>query len=355
MREATPADLADVVELLSARDGTRRDPSVVNAYLWGLDPDCTRIWLAYVDQQPVAITMLYLRALQWPAAAPESNRLRAGYWAHLYVEPDVRTRMIYPQLVFAMLRGMKDAGVSVIYTATRQADVAAGHQKLGFKLVGNLTLWLRPLRPLRLLAKHKGPSAIARLCGPGDAVYDVLAGRREKRSSDISNIPLDSPRLEEILALRRPSDDSRVAQLMNAEEFRRRFATTLDGTDYRITALQCGGRIVAAVVMVLAERGKQIRAGVILELIAAPDARTSHIDALLVDAERHAYRKGAEIMLMLGSTATLAQSYGSRVKYRISRSERYRLLVYPGAMAGDSDQAARLENWNFDFGDHDAF
>ena len=67
VREATPADLADVVKLLSARDNQPRDPQVVSDYLWGLDPESTRTWLAYVGDEPVGITMLYLRQMIWPA------------------------------------------------------------------------------------------------------------------------------------------------------------------------------------------------------------------------------------------------------------------------------------------------
>ncbi|MCH8839908.1 MAG: hypothetical protein IH831_04390 [Planctomycetes bacterium] len=360
VREATPADLADVVKLLSARDNQPRDPQVVCDYLWGLDPEFTRVWLAYVGDEPVGITMLYLRQMNWPADGNDTSQILAGYWAHLYVNPAFRKKMVYPQLVLAMLRGMNVAGIAVIFTATRQPQVAEGHQRLGFALVDKMPLRLRPLRPFRLTAKHKGASALAPLCAPLDALYGLAARRRTNRVVQIENVSLDSPQVnqpqvDEIVALLNSRPTVAVRQFWTAEQFRRRYHTTLDGTSYRIRAVRHGERLAAVLVMTIAERGNQIRAGILLELATEPDATAAEIDALLADAENFAHREGAEVMLSLEGSLSLEQLAGSFGKYLVNRSEVYHLLVYPKPMAQAPHLAAELAHWTFAFADHDAF
>lgn len=354
VREATPDDLPDVVRLLSARDNQRRDPQVVSDYVWELDPQCTRAWLAYVDGTPVGITVLYLRQMNWPAQSGGGPSVLAGYWAHLYVEPAFRKQMVYPQLVLAMLRGMGATGVSVIFTATRQPQVAQGHQKLGFALVGKLPLRLRPLRPFRLLAKHKGATVLAPLCAPLDAFYG-LARRRRNPAVRIEEVALDGSQIEEIVNLLNARGDDVVRQLWSPEQFRSRYRTTLDGTDYRVTAVLRGKRIVAALVVTIAERRRHIRAGILLELTAGSAASAVEIDALLADAEQFARGDGAEVMLSLESSLSVEQLAGSFGGYLLNRSELYHLLVYPKTMAEAPHMAADPAHWTFAFGDHDAF
>jgi GNAT superfamily N-acetyltransferase len=356
VREATPADLPDVVRLLSARDEQPRDPQVVGTYLWGLDPEHTCTWLAFVGDRAVGITMLYLRDMVWPhQESVEFTTQRAGYWSHLYVEPEFRRQMVYPQLVLAMIRGMAAHGISLIYTATRQPQVAEGHQKLGFALVGTLPLRLRPLRPFRLLAKHKGIKPLAPLSGPLDALAGLFIRRRKSSAVTIDEISLTDPRVEEIVALMNSRTDGKVRQMWTAEQFRRRFAITLDGTNYRIVVVNRDGSIVAALVTVIIERGNSISAGVVVTLMAKPTATAQEVATLLADAEEFAYRHQAELMLSLDESLNLPQLANVGGKYLSAGSESYHLLVYPKKLAKAPYPAAELKNWCFDYADHDAF
>lgn len=359
VREATPVDIEDVAELLSARDGQVRDRKTVSDYLWDLNPEHARAWLAYAGEQPVGITMLYLRRMNWPQAGGESvgklQEIRAGYWAHLYVRPEFRSKMVYPQLVLAMLRGMAKAGLSVIFTATRQPQVAAGHQRLGFALVGKLTLKLRPVRPFRLLFKQKGLAALVPLAAPLDAIYWLFTGRVPSRSASIENVTVESPDIGEIVALMNARVSGAVAQIWRPDQFRRRFRTTLDGTNYRITAIRRNGRIAAALVMALAERGNQIRAGIVLELIAHEDVPPDELRALLADGRQHARQHGGEVILCLPSSLSPDQAGSTFRQYFTSRSENYHLLVYPKMLAQAPYLAAEADDWEFQFADHDAF
>ena len=116
-----------------------------------------------------------------------------------------------------------------------------------------------------------------------------------------------------------------------------------------------GKRLAAILVMAIAERGNRIRAGILVELAAGPDAAATEIDALLADAENFAHREGAEVMLSLEGSLSLEQLAGSFGKYLVNRSEVYHLLVYPKPMAQTPHLAAKLAHWTFAFSDHDAF
>lgn len=355
LREATPDDLDDVVQLLSARDGMARNREVVRDYLWGLEPEHFRGWLAYADDRPVGLTSVYLRDMQWPQENGSPQTKRAGYWSHLYVEPEFRKQMIYPQLVLSMLRSMKTVGLDIIFTATRQPDVAEGHQKLGFKLVGKLPLRLRPLRPFRLLAKHKGAGVLAPACGPFDALYRLAAGRRIDSSSKIEEVGLESPVVDEIVALLNAAPSTAVHQQWDADLFRRRFRRTLDGTDYRITIIKKNDSVLAALMMAIADRGNNIRAGIVLDFVAQPTATREELDALLGEGEQYAHRQGAEVMLSLEHSLMLEAWGSSHTGYLETSAETYHMLVYPKTIAESPNLAAELENWRFSFADHDAF
>jgi N-acetylglutamate synthase-like GNAT family acetyltransferase len=354
VREATPADLPDVAKLLSARDEMSRDPAIVGKYLWGLDPTHTATWLAYVDGRPVGITMLYLRDVRWPNETTVET-LRCGYWAHLFVEPEFRRLMIYPQLVLAMLRGISAKGLSIIYTATRQPTVAEGHQKLGFALVGKWPLQLRPIRPFRLLAKHENIKLPGFVIGVLDTVAQPFIKRRVDRTVKVVEIPLADERIGEVCALMNSRDMYGVQHDWPTDEFRCRFATTLDGTEYRVFGVELAGRIVAAVVTTLIERGNNIRAGVILSLVADVVASSADVNALLAKAEQLAYENDAELVLALDESLELQQLKSLGGKYLVTDSENYHMLVYPKKYAQSPYKAADLANWVFDYADHDAF
>ena len=354
VREATAADFPDVVKLLSARDNKPRDPQVVRDYLWGLDPQCTRAWLAYVGDEPVGLSMVYLRRMNWPQQGKEISPIQAGYMAHLYVNPDYRKQMIYPQVVLGMLRGMQSVGIEVIFTGTRQPRVAEGNQRLGFTMVNQLPLRIRPLRPFRLVVKHKGCSALAPLCAPLDAIYALVARRRADSAVQIEDVPLDSPLVDDIVALLNSRSQTAVCQHWTTEQFRRRYHVTLDGSSYRIRAVRHGDRFAAVLITTIADRGK-IRAGVLLELAAGSDATPAEIDALLGDAEVFAHREGAEMMLSMESSLLLEQLAPSCGKYLRTRSEVYHMLVYPKPMADAPHLVTDASNWTYGFADHDAF
>ncbi len=142
IRIAGEADKGAVADLLRERDGAMYTTSAVAAYLADLDPSRIAVWLAEKDGRPVGINAVYRRTISSPVGS-----LAAGYWSHLYVRPEARSLMVYPQLVMAMLRWAESDNADFIYTATRQEHVAAAHLKLGFGKIVTMPVLLRQKDP----------------------------------------------------------------------------------------------------------------------------------------------------------------------------------------------------------------
>lgn len=66
--------------------------------------------------------------------------------------PDWRRRGLFEQLTRRMIDAMREEGVAFVYN-TPNPKSAQGYQKLGWQIVGRPTIWIRPLKPLRLIPK----------------------------------------------------------------------------------------------------------------------------------------------------------------------------------------------------------
>ena len=64
--------------------------------------------------------------------------------------PDWRRRGLFEQLTKRMIEAMRAEGVAFVYN-TPNPKSGQGYQKLGWRLVGRPTIWIRPLRPLRVI------------------------------------------------------------------------------------------------------------------------------------------------------------------------------------------------------------
>ena len=358
IRPADPSDINAAVHLLRMRDQQEHPTAAVADYLFNFDADRMLAWLAYLDDQPVGINTLYLRRVRWCG-----ETIRAGYWAHLFVDPQFRKLMIYPQLVAAMIRGAREAGLDVIYTGTRRAQVAEAHTKIGFTQVGVLTVLFKPLRPARLVAKHKGLGrAVEAVTSPLDALYlGYLSLRRptcpqtfDVEAFDADSLDAESPVIHDVSQMFDDPALRSVSQEWTPEYFHRRFSTTIEGRPYTILTAHASGRLTAAVVYRVAERGdRRIRAGVIMNILGAEESPAAAA-GLLAEAERRVVRAGGEVMLWLDGASTELSELLATLGYRKS-PETYYILVWPKDRAVADSPAADLANWRFTFADHDAF
>lgn len=355
IRRATPADLPTVTALLSERDGLELDPAAVAHELQGLDPEHYVAWLAFVDDVPAAMNSFFLRTIR--SDGPEPRELRTGYWANLYVGEPWRKLMIYPQLVFAMIKGMRELELDMLLGGIRQPDVAEGHQKLGYRLFGELPVLMRPLRPFRLVARQKRLGAVLETVAPlsdlGWGGWLALRRRAAPAGVAIENVSLEDERIDELVALMQTRASGRVAQCWDAAAFRRRFTRAIDGERYVLQIASRDGTVVGGVIHRLAWRGHGVRTGVVLDLVLAPGEEAVGA-ALLSAAEDRMRRDDADIVLLLDGIdadfSTLARARG----YRAS-GEVYYMMANPGTVVAPDSWDDDIRNWLFTFSDHDAF
>ena len=340
IRELQESDLTAVVELFNLRDSRQYSLETVRHIVYGGKGSSVCNWLALVDGKPVGLTGWAVRELR-----QGSNYYRAGYWQNLFVHPDYRRLMLYPQLVFAMFKGAQQSGLDFIYNANRRPQLWQAHVKLGFVNIGDLAVLAKPLRPARLVRKSKElPGYLDFFGQPIDRVYSLYLQ---------AQIPWDGDDLEDLCILLADDADTRLHQVMTVESLRARYQMNLEEEPYRLLGIKAKGRLVAALIYRTGLRGNQIYAGVIMDLLVPPGAE-SYAQSLLSAAETDALKRGCEVMLYLDGLGQRARQLMKRCGY-FKSPEQYVMLVWPKSKATEPFLLSNLEDWRFAFGDHDAF
>ncbi|OAB63569.1 hypothetical protein AY599_11385 [Leptolyngbya valderiana BDU 20041] len=344
--------------MLSERDGHRLDASQVGSALADLDEQRIAVWLGTVGDVPAASTAMYLRSLRHP---DEDEPLPIGYWAHLFVLPEHRKLMLYPQLVFTMRRAMGELGIEAILTAMRRPNVTEGHLKLGFKVVCAWSVLIKPLKPFALLAKHKGLPVLAALAPVGDGLWragqSLRSGRPEGslrvQRTPASNVRDDPKLLDSLAELMYRGSQDRIATRWTSELLRSRLGGGVDGKPYSVVLVHDEAALVGFAICRLAVRGNGIQTGVILDMVAH-DEDERVLRALAQACEAQVRSEGAEGVLWLDGAGEVTSRVLQRRGFRVATSETYRLIAFTGEEATPlmtEDPAA----WRFTFLDHDAF
>ena len=355
VRALEPGDMPAVVSLLCQRDAVGHEPQALARYLCGLDPRQVIGWMALFDGCPIGLTVLCLRDVHWG-----DEVRRAGYWSHLYVVKEHRKALAYEGLVHAMMNESRAAGVEVVYTGTRRPAVADSHTRIGFTELGKIGVRIKPLRPFRLLGRHRGWGALDAVSPPLDILYRfgeaLLRGPSASRWR-IQATTTDSPHVDAFLRLLEAQSGSRIRQTWTTAAWRRRFSATLEGWPYTLlVALDgnelAGGLLLRSAVRTTADGVTTLRFGVVMDIVdrARDGAVTRH---LLAEAEDRSFRDGCHGMLWLDGVAELAGRMAG-AGYR-ETPETYTMLVWPPASAPAGSRIRDLENWRFPFSEHDAF
>ncbi len=313
------------------------------------------MWLGTVEGQPVASTAMYLRSIKHP---DHDTMIPIGYWAHLFVLPEHRKLMLYPQLVFAMRKAMGELGIEAILTATRRPNVVEGHLKLGFKLVCVLSVFVKPLKPFTLLAKHKGNKLAAAVAPIGDALWRTRQSLRRRGNDAIQTMPVAQARedqvlLAEIIDLLSHVADGKMVTAWTPELLHARLGGSVDGEPYTLALSRRDDTLVGVAMYCMATRGNGIRTGVLLEL-AARDQEAYVLRGLADRCEAESARAGAEAMLWLDGAGQETSVTLRKIGYRVAGDESYRLIAFtPPESELMLHQGGRP--WRFTFLDHDAF
>lgn len=109
--------------------------------------------------------------------------------------PEWRRRGLFERLTRELVEAMREEGVAFIYN-TPNPRSGQGYQKLGWRLVGRPTIWIRPLKPIQVIkALWRRGKSDADAAVPSDSVSTTTV--------------LDAPDLEDFLA-RQPSVGPRL-------------------------------------------------------------------------------------------------------------------------------------------------
>lgn len=353
IRPLVPDDFAGIAELLTQRDQLPWDIDSVRWFLQSLEPDRCRAWGALDGDKLVGLTSFFLRTLE-----RQDTPHRAAYWANLYIDPRYRAQMLYPRLPMTMLRALPEAGAEFLYAAVRLQDVAKAHLSMGFGQVGSQHVYVRFLRPGRFIAKYKSlPGFVKLAAAPLDAAYGLgvlLRGKLAARGH-VEEVAVVNAPLSQMAVMLNNVERERFSQVWDADLIAKRYERTREGGEYRVlVSRQQGSDLVdAALVYRDAERGAGIKVAVMMDLLFAEGKETAAV-AVLHQLESLARRTGCEALLCFDGRGEPFRKLITSCGFR-SSPEKYTYMVYPKKALAQQPWLADAANWNYTFGDHDAF
>jgi hypothetical protein len=345
--EAEAAHAPALRALLEERDGRTFEPANVEHTFFEFDRTRGRVYLATVDARPAALSAFEIVPLATP-----TGPLTAGYWTNLFVAPAYRNQMLYPRLPLLMLQGAREAGVDAFFAAVRRQEVGDAHAALGFVEFARRTVRVRPLRPAAALFARRGIDGAAR--GVAEifdapwriavAAHGAVLGRDAGRA--LAG-PAGAAALAPFLASR---GESAVARAWTVDALAHRLAPHLDGGAYEVRVGRAGD---CAVAWRIVERENGLRIGVLLAVVATPDAPVAHMARLLRGIESACAREECSLLVTLDGAAATVASALAETGYATS-PETYRFLAAPRVGRRLAPLVLPDEHWVFRFLDHDA-
>lgn len=306
-------------------------------------------WVALSGDEFVGLTMLQPCTLQ-----VSGKQCAAGYWTYLGVRPDYRRTALYPRLVFTMISGAAELGMDLVYGAVRRPEVVQGHLSLGMEKVGELPVMAKPVRPVRLLSKHRGfGNGLPLLSALPDYLYAQYRSLRRPHGRN-GSVLKDSTASEcdpNSFAALRAGFESEVLRPLTVESFRKRYQWNPDGDSYRVLSVARSGVTQAAMVYRAAVR-QGVRTIVIMEMGHLPSEEHA-LRLALFELEKIGSESECDVILCLSSNLpmqTLLRSVGY-----MKSNENYVLMMKPTGRKTGCVFPAKIAGWYFTFADHDAF
>lgn len=150
LRTATPADVPQMRELARVALGEGSVPRTKAFWRWKHEQNpfgSSPALLAVVEGKIVSLR-IFLR-WRWRYGGQAFAAVRPVDTA---THPDWRRRGLFERLTRELLQAMKAEGVTFVFN-TPNASSGRGYEKLGWRIVGRPTIWVRPVRPARLLTE----------------------------------------------------------------------------------------------------------------------------------------------------------------------------------------------------------
>jgi len=148
VRAATPADTDRILELVRVSLGEGVIPRDAGYWSWKHHRNPfgeSAMLLAESGDR-----LLGLRAFMRWTWETASGRYSAVQAVDTATHPDARGQGIFSRLTLELVERMRSEGVRFVFN-TPNGKSRPGYLKMGWKSVGRTDLWIRPLRPLRVL------------------------------------------------------------------------------------------------------------------------------------------------------------------------------------------------------------
>jgi N-acetylglutamate synthase-like GNAT family acetyltransferase len=351
IRRAVSSDIPQLLDLLWLVSDRPYPLEAVRRTLADLAPGEYFGWVALAEDEFVGLTMLEPCTL-----VASGKQCVACYWTNLCVRPDYRRTALYPRLVFTMVGGAAELGMDLVYGAIRRPEVAQGHLSLGLQRIGEMPVMAKPIRPARLLSKHRDfGNAIVQFSAVPDYVYGQYRSLRRASGRDgyvFKNTLASECDPDSVIHALRAGCGSEVRRPLTAKAFLKRYHWNPDGDAYRILSVEHSGMTRAAIVYRAAVRGRDIRATVIMEMGHLPSEEHA-LRLSLFELERIGEESKCEVILCLSSS--LAMQALLRSAGYMESNENYVLMMKSTGRKTDCVFPATIAGWYFTFADHDAF
>jgi GNAT superfamily N-acetyltransferase len=104
--------------------------------------------------------------LRWVFKSPTGGELRAVRAVDTATHPDFQRRGLFSRLTLEAIAELRAEGTDLIFNTPNEKSWP-GYRKMGWSLVDSRKIYLRPLRPDRMLRRHVGLADIAQNADPG--------------------------------------------------------------------------------------------------------------------------------------------------------------------------------------------
>jgi GNAT superfamily N-acetyltransferase len=161
VRAATPLDTPRILALVSRSLGEGNIPRDESFWRWKHDesPFGPSACLVAEDGEDIIGLRVFMR-WRWQAAG---RMLRAVRAVDTATDARWRGRGIFSRLTMELVGQMQREGVTLVYNTPNRYSLP-GYLKMGWTGLGRTSVWIRPLRPMklvRLAARVRAPSAAA--------------------------------------------------------------------------------------------------------------------------------------------------------------------------------------------------
>ena len=147
LRWAEDRDLAQMLELVRVALGEGSIPRTEAFWRWKHERNpFGRSPAMVVEAEGRIVSLRTFLRWRW---RHDDRTFKAVRPVDTATHPDWRRRGLFERLTRELIEAMREEGVAFVFN-TPNPKSGQGYQKLGWRLVGRPTIWIRPLRPLRL-------------------------------------------------------------------------------------------------------------------------------------------------------------------------------------------------------------